>query len=83
MTFDDFILTLDEQWHNTHNSYDYARAAWNMALQQVANTINQYDLGDVNREDDYDTGYYHAKQVALAAVGELVAVDAEEEECTT
>lgn len=36
MTFDEFLLTLDEQWHDQHNACDYAKAAWDAAIDSAA-----------------------------------------------
>lgn len=43
MTFDEFLLKHNEEWHNTHNACDYAKAAYEAgrkSLQEENTQIN-------------------------------------------
>lgn len=54
MTFQDFILIKNEEWHNEHNKYDYALAAWDSGYSEGYSKAIQDYIKSHNMAQFYD-----------------------------
>ena len=69
MTFEKFILTLNEEWHNTHNSYDYAKAAYEAGQKAERETCAKEAMLFGMK---HDCTWKHSQAIAAKCIAEAI-----------